>query len=72
VAKQAVIVHDGPATKGEGGPGWYVESWAVCDYPGLPVSFTDSLGLQVWTGATGAPAPTSDIDSWLAPFFAAR
>ena len=67
VAKQAVIVHDGPATKGAGGPGWYVESWAVCDYAELPGSFTDSLGLQVWTDATGAPAPTSDIESWVGP-----
>src|SRR5262245_47429438 len=25
--KQAVIVHDGPASKGAGGRGWYVESW---------------------------------------------
>jgi hypothetical protein len=31
VPKQAVIVHDGPATEGAGGPGWYVESWARCD-----------------------------------------
>ena len=36
VVKQAVIVHDGPTTEGAGGPGWYVKSWARCDYSGLP------------------------------------
>jgi hypothetical protein len=64
VVKQAVIVRDGPATEGAGGPGWYVESWAHCDEAELPRSFTDSIGLQIWTGADGRPAPTTAIESW--------
>lgn len=67
VVKQAVIVRDGPATEGAGGPGWYVESWAVCDYSELPRSFTDSIGLQVWTDADGTPVPTTTIESWTGP-----
>jgi hypothetical protein len=65
--KQAVIVHDGPATDGAGGPGWYVESWAHCDYSELPRSFTDVLGLQIWTDADGRPLPTTTIESWEGP-----
>ena len=67
VVKQAVIVHHGPATSGAGGPGWYVESWAHCDYSELPRSFTDSLGLQIWTDASGKPQPTAAIESWTGP-----
>jgi hypothetical protein len=67
VVKQAVIVRDGPATEGAGGPGWYVESWAHCDYAELPRSFTDSIGLQVWTDRSGQPAPTTTIESWTGP-----
>jgi hypothetical protein len=67
VVKQAVIVHDGPATEGAGGDGWYVESWAVCDYAELPRAFTDSLGLQVWSDASGRPVPTSTVASWRGP-----
>ena len=65
--KQAVIVRNGPATDGAGGPGWYVESWAVCDYSELPEGFTDSIGLQVWTDAGGNPVPTTSIESWVGP-----
>jgi hypothetical protein len=65
--KQAVIVHNGPATEGAGGPGWYVESWAHCDYSELPRSFTDALGLQIWTDADGRPLPTTTIESWEGP-----
>ncbi len=67
VAKQAVIVHDGPATEGAGGPGWYVESWAHCDYSELPRTFTDSIGLQIWSDAEGRAAPTRAIESWTGP-----
>jgi len=55
--KQAVIVHDGPATEGAGGPGWYVESWARCDYSELPAYFTDSIGLRIWTDLPDTPLP---------------
>jgi hypothetical protein len=67
VIKQAVIVRDGPATEGAGGAGWYVESWAHCDYSELPRSFTDSLGLQIWTDSSGRPVPTTTIESWTGP-----
>ncbi len=67
VRKQAVIVRDGPATDGAGGDGWYVESWAHCDYSELPESFGDSIGLQIWSDASGRPVPTSTIESWLGP-----
>jgi hypothetical protein len=67
VVKQAVIVHDGPATEGAGGPGWYVESWAHCDYSELPAYFTDSIDLQIWTDPSGHPAPTSVIAAWKGP-----
>lgn len=67
VVKQAVIVHDGPATEGAGGAGWHVESWAQCDYSELPRWFTDSIGLQIWTDADGRPAPTSTIQGWTGP-----
>jgi hypothetical protein len=68
IVKQAVIVRDGPATEGAGGPGWYVESWAHCDFSELPRAFTDSIGLQIWNSAsTGRPAPTKTIESWVGP-----
>ena len=57
VVKQAVIVRDGPATEGAGGSGWYVESWAHCDYSDLPRSFTDSIGLQIWPTPMGERHP---------------
>jgi hypothetical protein len=67
VVKQAVIVRDGPATEGAGGPGWYVESWASCDYSEFPRSATDPIGLQIWTDSAGVPAPTTTIESWRGP-----
>lgn len=67
VVKQAVIVRDGPATEGAGGAGWYVESWAHCDYSEFPRSFTDTLGLQIWTDSLGRPMPTTTIESWRGP-----
>lgn len=67
VVKEAVIVHNGPATDGAGGPGWYVESGAICDSSELPRSYTDSIGLQIWTDASGSPVPTTKIQSWRGP-----
>ena len=67
VIKQAVIVHDGPAADGTGGPGWYVESWARCDLSELPRSYTDSIGVQVWTDDSGAPVPTRTVHSYAGP-----
>lgn len=67
VVKRAFIVHNGPATKGAGGTGWYLESWASCDYAEFPRSFTDSIGLQIWTDPAGNPAPTKTIQGWVGP-----
>jgi hypothetical protein len=66
--KEAVIVRDGPATEGAGGPGWYVESWARCDAAELPRSWTDATGLLVWHDtATGEPVPTTVLEAWRGP-----
>ena len=67
VVKEAVIVRNGPATKGAGGDGWYVESWARCDYSELPRSFADSVGLQIWSDSSERPLPTTTIQSWSGP-----
>lgn len=67
VPKQAVIVHNGPATEGAGGPGWYVESWAMCDYSEFPRSVTDAMGLQIWTDPRGTPISTKTIQSRRGP-----
>lgn len=66
VVKQAVIVHDGPATEGAGGPGWYVESWARCDWSELPASAIPDW-LLLWTGRDGRPADTREIHSYVGP-----
>ncbi|TIC85135.1 hypothetical protein E8D34_13790 [Nocardioides sp. GY 10113] len=63
VAKQAVIVRNGPATEGAGGPGWYLESWARCDASEQPPSYAEARGLEIWTDASGRPAPTTEIVS---------
>lgn len=67
VVKQAVIVRNGPATEGAGGDGWYVESWARCDEVELPRSYTDEVGLLVWSDATGTPVPTTSIEARRGP-----
>ena len=60
VVKQAVIVHDGPGTEGAGGPGWYVESWARCDWSELATTDAVALWMQIWTDHEGQPHdPTS-------------
>lgn len=59
--KEAIIVHDGPATEGAGGPGWYVESWASCDASEFPRSYTDALGLQIWQDEAGNAVPTKKL-----------
>ena len=64
VWKQALIVRNGAATEGTGGDGWYLESWARCDYSELPRDYTESIGLQIWTDSTGRPASTKVVESW--------
>ena len=56
--KQAVIVHNGPATEGAGGPGWYVESWAHCDW--------QSMTFLHLAGAVYVRNPQPDLADFLA------
>ena len=63
-AKQAVVMRNGPATEGAGGPGWYVESWARCDMSEFPDSVAAAnFGQQIWTNAAGERMPTGRIVS---------
>jgi hypothetical protein len=67
-AKEAVVVHNGPAPpEAGGGPGWVVESWARCDWADFPDSVTEPKGIQVWTGRDGEPASTETIQSYAGP-----
>ena len=63
--RQAVIVHHGPSV--EGTTGWYVESWARCDWAELPAALADGLGLEVWTDGSGRRVPTDRIVSSKGP-----
>lgn len=59
--KQAMIVHRGRGVEGD--TGWYVESWARCDWAELPAALAEGLGLQVWTDESGKRVPTSRLVS---------
>jgi len=63
--KQAMIVHRGTAI--DGNTGWYVESWARCDWAELPPALAEGLGLQVWTDSSGRRVPTTRIASSRGP-----
>ncbi|WP_435770327.1 hypothetical protein [Nocardioides sp. SYSU DS0651] len=63
----AVVVHDGDATDGAGGDGWYVESYARCDVAELGPEVARDLGYQLWTGTAGEPAPTTEVVSYAGP-----
>jgi hypothetical protein len=61
----AVVFHDGRATEGAGGDGWYRESWARCDLSEFPAPVAESyFGYQIWMTADGEPALTSKIVSF--------
>ena len=63
--RAALVFHDGPATEGAGGDGWYRESWARCDLSEFPDDVAESyFGYQLCTGPDGVPALTSDIVSY--------
>lgn len=47
--------------------GWGVQAWALCDPAELPASFTDDLGLAVWTDQSGARVPVTTVTSWAGP-----
>lgn len=63
--KQAYIVHRGPAVDGR--TGWYVESWARCDWAELPAELADRTGMQIWSDARGRRVPTSEVVSGSGP-----
>ncbi len=66
--KAALIFHDGPATEGAGGDGWYRESWARCDFSEFPDDVAQTyFGYEIWTGPDGVPALTTDIVSYPGP-----
>ncbi|MGH3447247.1 MAG: hypothetical protein ACRDP4_06450 [Nocardioidaceae bacterium] len=58
---EAVIVHDGPTV---GDSGWYVESWARCDWSEFPTRVPKSYGIKVWTDEAGQRVPTTTIKSF--------
>lgn len=60
----AFIVRHG--TGGDHKTGWYVESWARCDWAELPPAWATTRGLQVWTDRHGRPVPTSEVVSHVA------
>ncbi|WP_370617847.1 hypothetical protein [Mumia sp. Pv 4-285] len=57
--RQALIVHDGEAF---GKEGWYVESWARCDYAELPAAVAERAGVEIWFDADG-PVSTRRVHS---------
>ena len=63
--KQAYIVHRGPAVDGK--TGWYVESWARCDWAEFPPALVEEMGLQVWSDRSGRRVPTSRLVSSAGP-----
>jgi hypothetical protein len=66
--KVAVVFHDGLGTEGAGGDGWYRESWERCDFSEFPERVAESYyGYQIWTGADGTPALTTEIVSYPGP-----
>ncbi len=66
--KVALVFRNGPATEGAGDDGWYRESWARCDLSEFPEEVAETFyGYQLWTGADGLPALTTEIVSMPGP-----
>ncbi len=59
----ALVFRDGPATEGAGGPGWYLEASARCDFAEFPEAFAEKAGYQLWHDADGEPAPVTKLYS---------
>ncbi len=59
----ALVFRDGPATEGAGGPGWYLESAARCDFAEFPEAFAERAGYQLWRDTEGEPAPVTKVYS---------
>ena len=52
---------------GQGGTGWGIEQWAVCDPSELPARVTADFWLQVWEGPDGDRVLTSRVSSYDGP-----
>lgn len=63
----ALIFHDGPATEGAGGPGWYLESSARCDYSQFPPAVAADQGYLLWSDPAGRPVPVDRVYSGPGP-----
>lgn len=63
--KLAYIVHRGLAV--DGNTGWYVESWAWCDWAEFPPAVAEEVGLQIWSDTAGRRVPTSLVVSGSGP-----
>ncbi|MFD1825685.1 hypothetical protein [Mumia zhuanghuii] len=57
--RQALIVRDGQ-------DGWYVESWARCDYSELPDEVAEEAGYEIWSDADGRVS-TRRVQSYAGP-----
>ena len=65
-AKVAFVVENG-VTDWNGAVGWGVTSYATCDLAEMPPEISDAGGIEVWTDATGARAPTTQVQSYAGP-----
>ena len=61
--KVAFVVEDGVQDWG-GGVGWGVTSYAACDLAELVPEVAEEAGVEVWTDATGARVPTTQVRSY--------
>lgn len=65
-AKVAFVVEN-DITDWDGNVGWGVTSYATCDLAEMPPGISDAAGIDVWTDATGARVPTSQVRSYPGP-----
>jgi len=61
--KAAFVAVDG-VEDWDGGRGWGVDSWAVCDPAELPASVTDDWWIEVWTDKQAHRVPVTDVYSY--------
>ena len=59
----ALVFRNGPATEGAGGPGWYLEAAARCDFAEFPEAFAEEAGYRLWHDRDGRPVPVTRVYS---------
>lgn len=64
VTKQALIVHDGPTISEDG---WYLESWARCDWAEFPDDVIASTPYLIWQDADGQNVSTTEVEATVGP-----